>query len=137
MPSGSYQDRCVGGEMWRFHCLSWSSFYRFLLTYGWHVSVVASMHGLENAFALVEICTRSPNSFSRGLRRMTIVAWTYGVDDYMTTDCELPGHHQEENCVTAMIMASTLAQMLHTLPGHSRSARLARRRDCRGHGLSR
>src|SRR5215831_19118831 len=30
---------CVDGVMWRFHCSSWLSFWRFPMMYGWHVSV--------------------------------------------------------------------------------------------------
>src|SRR5262245_16613545 len=75
---GSYQGRFVSGVMWQFHCLSWSSFCRFPLRYGWHVSIVESMHDLENASSLVGICTSSPRRFWRGQHRMMKGDWTCG-----------------------------------------------------------
>src|SRR5215813_5174342 len=88
MTPGSYQDRCVGGVMWRSHCLSWSSFCRFPTSDEWNVSIVESMHDLENASSLVGICTSSPKRFWRGQRPMMREVWTYAADGSMTSGLE-------------------------------------------------
>src|SRR5262245_4676309 len=90
---GSYQGPCVGGVMWRFHCLSWSSFCQFPTTYGWHVFVIESMHGLGNACSLVGTCTSPLKRFWRGQRYMMREVWTSGADNVMTNGsvhCPVP-----------------------------------------------
>src|SRR5438034_11205526 len=83
MTLGSYQGPCVDGVMWLFHSLSWSSFCGYPKTDVWHVSVNENTSGLVSGFSLVGICTRSPNSFLCGQRRMMREVWTYGADGYM------------------------------------------------------
>src|SRR5438132_5416836 len=93
MTLGSYQDRCVGGVMWRFHCLSWSSFCGFPMMYGWHVSVNENTSGLGNASALVGTCTSSPKRFWRGQHRMMKEGWISGADGSMksgSVPCHVP-----------------------------------------------
>src|SRR5437879_2654648 len=82
---GLYQDRSVDGVMWLFHCLSWSSFCRLLMIYGWHVFVVQNTNGLGNVSSLVGTCTSIPKRFLRGQRRMMREVWTCEVDDSMTS----------------------------------------------------
>src|SRR6516164_7050904 len=83
MMPGSYQDRSVGGEMWQFPSLSWSSFCRFPTTYGWNVCVVECMHDLGSASFLGGTCTSPLKRFWRGQHRMMKEGWTSGVDSYM------------------------------------------------------
>src|SRR5262245_1882098 len=93
MTPGSYQDRSVGGEMWQFPYLNWSSFCRFPLIYGWHVFVIDSMHGLGNACSLVGTCTSPLKRFCRGQHRMMKGDWTCGADNVMTSGsvhCRVP-----------------------------------------------
>src|SRR5215831_10634773 len=93
MTPGYYQERSVGGEMWRYHALSWSSFWRFPTTDAWHVSVNENTHGLGNGFSLAGTCTRPPKHFWCGQRHMMREVWTSGADNVMTSGsvhCPVP-----------------------------------------------
>src|SRR5215468_283474 len=83
MTPGSYQDRSVGGEMWQFPSLRWSSFCRFPRISEWNVSIVECIHDSERACSLVGTCTSPLKRFWRGQHRMTREVWTSGVDRYM------------------------------------------------------